>query len=195
MIMPGFNLTEWYDVSTGRLRSDRPVVERRLSDVSECFFDQAACAELRKKEDQLLYAVTAVEDAAGEGDLHYGLGVLYPGKVGREYFMTKGHLHTWRPAAEVYVGLAGRGLMLLQDEGSASSCIEPLERNSIVYVPGYTAHRTINTGSEPLVYLGIYPSRAGHDYASIATKNFNMVVVERDGVPAMIERKHYGRPQ
>jgi glucose-6-phosphate isomerase len=34
------------------------------------------------------------------------LGVLMPGKVGAEYFMTKGHIHAWRPAAEVYLGSA-----------------------------------------------------------------------------------------
>ena len=44
----------------------------------------------------------------------------------------------------------------------------PLTPESAVYVPGHTAHRTINTGDMPLTYLGIYPARAGHDYGVIA---------------------------
>jgi glucose-6-phosphate isomerase len=46
----------------------------------------------------------------------------------------------------------------------------------------------MNVGAEPLVYLGIYPSNAGHDYGAIAEKNFKMIVVERDGKPAMLPR-------
>ncbi len=38
----------------------------------------------------------------------------------------------------------------------------PLEAGAVVYVPGHTAHRTVNTGPAPLVYLGIYPWDAGH---------------------------------
>jgi hypothetical protein len=47
--------------------------------------------------------------AAGEGDLHYGIGCLMPGKIGDEYFLTRGHLHAQRPAAEFYFGLNGEG--------------------------------------------------------------------------------------
>jgi glucose-6-phosphate isomerase len=46
----------------------------------------------------------------------------------------------------------------------------------------------MNTGSVPLVYLGIYPSNAGHDYGAIAARNFRKIVVERDGKPEMINR-------
>jgi glucose-6-phosphate isomerase len=60
-----------------------------------------------------------------------------------------------------------------------------------VYVPGHTAHRTINVGPSPLTYLGVYPARAGHDYLTIAQNNFQCVVLERDGKPAMIKRKDF----
>jgi glucose-6-phosphate isomerase len=59
----------------------------------------------------------------------------------------------------------------------------------VVYVPGYTAHRTINTGAIPLVYLGVYPAQAGHDYGSIAHKNFDNVVLEIDGQPVLMDRR------
>jgi glucose-6-phosphate isomerase len=137
----------------------------------------------------VLYEVTAIEPATGDGQLHYGIGILHPGKIGDEYYLTKGHYHSYRPAAEVYIGLAGEGVMLLEDEATGESRMVPLRKNTAVYVPGHTAHRTMNTGDEPLVYLGIYPSNAGHDYGAIADKNFRMCVVERDGAPAMIARK------
>ena len=63
-----------------------------------------------------------------------------------------------------------------------------LQPNSVVYVPGHTAHRTMNTGDEPLVYLGVYPATAGHDYGVIARRNFRSIVVKRDGRPTMLPR-------
>lgn len=167
---------------------NRPMVRRKLSDLRGCFSDKAAYEAALAAGDPLLYEVTAVEPASGDGQLHYGLGILYPGKIGDEYFLTKGHLHSHRPAAEIYIGLKGSGVMLLEDEATGESKMVPLRPNSAVYVPGHTAHRTANTGSEPLVYLGIYPSNAGHDYGAIAEKNFRMVIVERDGRPEMILR-------
>ena len=78
--------------------------------------------------------------------------------------------------------------MLLEDESTGSSRLEPLGAGRIVYVPGYTAHRTMNTGTEPLVYIGVYPANAGHDYGSIAERNFLQVLVERDGKPTLLNR-------
>ena len=166
----------------------RPAVRRVLSDLRNCFADTEAYEHQLAHEDPLLYEVTAVEPASGDGQLHYGLGILQPGKVGDEYYFTKGHYHSYRQAAEVYVGLKGTGAMLLEDEATGESRLVPLHANCAVYVPGRTAHRTVNTGKEPLVYLGIYPSNAGHDYQAIAEKNFKMLVVERDGKPELIKR-------
>ena len=167
---------------------DRPVVRRHLADLRGCFADEAAFAAALAAGNPLLYEVCAVEAAEGDGQLHYGLGVLYPGKIGDEYYLTKGHLHAHRPAAEVYIGLSGEGAMLLEDEASGGSRLVPLGKGQIVYVPGHTAHRTVNTGAEPLVYIGVYPANAGHDYASIAERNFRKVVLEREGTPALVDR-------
>ncbi len=181
------DLSVAYSLGTARI-GERPFVQRRLSDLRGCFADANAFEAALAKEDVLLYEVTAIEPAHGDGQLHYGLGVLYPGKIGDEYFMTKGHYHSHRPAAEVYVGLKGEGVMLLEDESSGESRMVVLRENCAVYVPGHTAHRTMNTGVDPLVYLGIYPSNAGHDYGAIAERNFRKIVVERDGQPIMLDR-------
>jgi len=172
----------------------RPMSECRLSDLRDCFADKAACDAALAAGNPVLYGVSSVEPAHGDGQLHYGLGVLYPGKIGDEYYMTKGHLHAHRPAAEIYIGLSGEGAMLLEDEAApdADCKLVPLRANSVVYVPGCTAHRTINTGAEPLVYIGIYPANAGHDYAAIAKTNFAHIVVRGpDGRPALVKREDY----
>lgn len=174
------------DLDAGTL-ADRPVTRRHLADLRGAFADSAAW-ERRLAENPLLYTVASMDAAGGEGQLHYGLGVLHPGKVGDEYFLTKGHYHEDRACAEVYVGLRGEGLMLLEDEESPECRSVALGAGRVVYVPGFTAHRTVNTGSEPLVYLGIYPSHAGHDYGSLAERNFKQVVVEREGRPAVVLR-------
>jgi glucose-6-phosphate isomerase, archaeal len=165
-----------------------PMVKRYLSDLRGCFADAQAFERAVAAGDPLVYTVVSVEPAGGDGDLHYGLGRLLPGRVGDEYYLTKGHLHAWRDAAEFYIGLAGEGVMLLEDEATGESRMVELQPNGVVYVPGRTAHRTINVGMTPLTYLGVYPARAGHDYGTIAQKNFRCVIVERNGRPTMLER-------
>lgn len=179
-----------FDPSSGEIAGHGAVV-RHLSDLRGAFCDTEAYAQLLAHSDPLLYRVTNIEDHVGEGDLHYGLGILMPGKVGDEYFMTKGHFHAWRPAAELYIGLRGRGMMVLENERTGEVDAVALEANRTVYVPGHTAHRTINIGHEPLVYWGVLSSAAGHDYGSVARRNFRLVVVEADGKPRVMERQEY----
>ena len=162
--------------SVARLAESPPVV-RRLSDIRDCFVDPAAVDTHIAEADAVAYTVISVEGGDGDGDLHFGLGVLEPGRIGDEYFMTKGHLHAWRDASEIYIGMSGHGVLLLEHEDGGTVRWAELTSGSLVYVPARTAHRTINTGDVPLVYLGIYPAAAGHDYAAIGESNFAQVVV------------------
>ena len=184
------NLSLPYTVADGKIAGHSPV-ERHLRDVYSAFADQPAAAALLAAGDLLLYYVTMLDEHNGAGALHYALGVLMPGKVGAEYFMTKGHFHAWRPAAEVYIGLAGQGMMLLEHEETGECSAVTLAENTVVYVPGHTAHRTVNTGSEPLVYWGILSSEAGHDYGAVGKRNFRQVIVEVDGQPVVMERADF----
>jgi len=185
---PALNrLTTHFNPATGEI-DGAPTTRRHLADLRGCFADTAAFAAALAAGNPLIYTVASVEPANGQGDLHYGLGVVFPGRVGDEYHMTKGHLHQWREAAEFYFGLAGEGVMLLEDERTGETRLAPLRAGEAVYVPGHTAHRTINTGAAPLAYLGVYPAAAGHDYGAIAKNNFRCIVVERDGKPALIAR-------
>lgn len=181
------NLLSTYNSDTGEVSSAR-LQERHLSDLRGCFADASAFQAALAVKDPLIYSVAAIEPGSAAGDLHYGLGRILPGKIGQEYFMTKGHAHAQRSAAEFYFGLAGEGLLLLEDLATGETRIVPLRPSHAVYVPGNTAHRTINTGRQPLVYLGVYPATAGHDYELIARKNFRHIVTEHNGQPRLLPR-------
>jgi glucose-6-phosphate isomerase, archaeal len=176
-----------FDATKGTIEGARRT-ERRLSDLAGIFQDEAAYSSLCAAGNPLVYSVEAVEPGTGDGDLHYGLGVIYPGRVGREYFMTKGHLHNWREAAELYIGLSGTGVMLLEDEATGESRMLPLGAGCAVYVPGRTGHRTANIGETPLSYIGVYPAQAGHDYGVYASRNFRYAIIDQDGQPRMVRR-------
>ena len=177
------------DLETGSI-AGCPVTTRRLSEVREAFADQRACDAILRTGDPVLYTVSTFDAAQGPGQLHCGLGILHAGRVGEEFYLTRGHLHARRDAAEIYVGLEGKGLMILEQEDGTSTTAE-LVPNGIVYVPGHSAHRTVNTGSGKLAYLGIYPADAGHDYDAIRAGNFRTVVVAREGSPAVLLRSEY----
>lgn len=179
-----------FDPLTG-LIDGREATVRHLADLAGSFADPVAFRQALAADNPVIYRATQVEEAVGDGALHYGLAVIYPGQVGAEYHLTKGHIHAWRPAAEVYIGLRGRGMMLLENEETGEAAALLLTAGGTVYVPGSTAHRTINTGDEPLVYWGILSSAAGHDYGAVGQRNFRQVVVEINGVPTVMERSAY----
>ena len=170
-----FPLSLPFDPATGVVVG-RESSERRLSQLRGCFADEGAFEEALRA-DPMVYAVTGVEIGSGPGDLHYGVGVLYPGRVGDEFYLTRGHVHAWREAAEVYVTTHGAGLMLLEDEHSGRAWVEPMTAASVLVVPPFTLHRTVNVGGEPLVYVGVYPAAAGHDYAAVQARGFVQVAL------------------
>jgi glucose-6-phosphate isomerase len=95
--------------------------ERRLSSLEDFFTEEEAYELALQKNDPVIYYVQGISPADGAGDLHYGWGTLMPGKIGLEYYLTKGHFHSWREAAEVYIGLEDRGFMLFEGEESGVS--------------------------------------------------------------------------
>ena len=189
-MIPLSRLVSRIDISTGTINGC-PVTHRTLSQMKDSFADRESCNAILRSADPVLYTVSTCECGEGAGEFHCGLGVIHPGRVGDEYFMTRGHIHARREAPELYVGMRGRGIMLMQREDGSGSSAAELAGECLVYVPGHTAHRTINTGGEPLVYLGIYPADAGHDYESIRIKNFADVVVRQGDHAAVVARSAY----
>jgi glucose-6-phosphate isomerase len=125
----------------------------------------------------------------------HGLSIVHPGKVGAEYFMTKGHFHTVLNTAEVYYCLRGEGFMVMEtNEGEWS--VEPLRPQVVLYVPPCWAHRSVNTSPvEDLVTFFVYPGNAGHDYGSIEKQGYRKLVVEKDGAPAIVDNPRWLPPE
>ena len=69
---------------------------------------------------------------------------------------------------------------MLMESGKGEWGAEPMSEGSVVYVPPLYAHRSINTGNEPMISFCVYPGGAGHDYASIETMGFKKLVVEKN---------------
>lgn len=64
--------------------------------------------------------------------------------------MTKGHFHTDLMTAEIYYTLSGTGYMMLENKEGDWRAL-PLAAGQAVYVPRGYAHRTINSGNDPLI--------------------------------------------
>lgn len=168
-----------------RLGPDAVRTVRRASDLRGVFADGAALEELIRAGDPVVYETYEPPIPNPRGHLVYGLTVLYPGRVGDEYFMTRGHYHFQRLTAEVYVPLRGEGYLLLQDEAGHARA-EALLPGSVMYVPPGWAHRSVNTGDGPLVFLYVYPADAGHDYETISRVGFRIRVLATDAGPQVV---------
>ncbi|KYK30365.1 MAG: hypothetical protein AYK23_01170 [Candidatus Proteinoplasmatales archaeon SG8-5] len=132
--------------------------------------------------DSIIYEVYELESI---GNIRLAVTKLMPGKVGDEYYMTKGHYHEDPQSGEVYFGLKGRGLLIMQTKDGETGEIE-LDPGTIACIrPGW-AHRSVNTGNEEFVFLAAFPREAGHDYSSIEEGGFLKRVVEVGGRPTLV---------
>jgi glucose-6-phosphate isomerase, archaeal len=120
-----------------------------------------------------------------EAGLHWGSTTIEPGLVGDEYFMTRGHFHARRNRGEFYCAVQGHGMLILMGE-DRSARVESMSPGSLHYIPGHTAHRTVNTGEIPFIFWACWPSDAGHDYATIAEQSFSARVLHRNGAPEVV---------
>jgi glucose-6-phosphate isomerase, archaeal len=110
-------------------------------------------------------------------DLITGISVLEPGKVGQEFFMTRGHLHQRADRPETYYCLAGHGVLLLENLSGEVEAME-MRAGSLVYVPPYWIHRSVNVGETAFATLFSYPADAGQDFEIVRqAKGFRQLVV------------------
>jgi len=180
-----------FALETG-LSNDKESSRRYLSNLKGMVCDENALEEMIKKENSLIYEFYEMGVPEHSGDLAFGTSICYPGKVGDEYFMTKGHFHSILDTAEVYLCIKGRGLILMESQDGEVS-YEVLTPGKMAYVPKRYAHRSINIGNEPFVQFFAFRADAGHDYGTIETKGFRKLVVERDGDFAVIDNPKWGK--
>jgi glucose-6-phosphate isomerase len=163
---------------------------RRLSDLKGQCLDPTAWEAALAQADALVYEVYEFKRPEVAGELLHGISIVHPGRIGEEYYMTKGHFHRLLETAEIYACLKGEGCMVMETpEGEAS--VAELRPGRVLYVPPRWAHRSVNTGREDLVTLFVYPGDAGHDYGTIETRGFRKLVVEREGRPMVIDNPRW----
>lgn len=181
----GFTIDFDLQIGTSQMKLSS---KRYLSQMAGMFANAAAYEQKLKEEgDPLIYEFHEMDVPEHAGDLAFGCSIVYPGKVGDEYNMTKGHFHTILDTAEVYWCFAGHGYMLLENpEGDWMA--HELTPGKAVYVPKRYAHRSINVGDkEALRTYFVFRADAGHDYGTIETKGYRKLMVEKDGEPCVID--------
>jgi len=175
-----------FDLVEGAMRDSESRIARRASDMRGYYADDAALERLIAAEGDPVHYETFESPVPEQyGQVKFCISKLYPGLVGDECFMTKGHYHAVIQTGEVYLCLKGQGLMMMKTaEGRCSR--EPFAPGRLVYVPPYWAHRSVNTADEPLISLCLYPGDAGHNYGDIRTDGFPKRVFRRNGTIAVV---------
>lgn len=175
-----------FSLTTGLSQTRKPL-QRFLTNMKGLFADEAALSAAIAQENKIVYEFFDMGVPDSEKEIAYGTSITYPGRVGDEYFMTKGHFHTVLDTAEVYYCLRGHGYMLMENpEGDWEA--QELKPGKALYVPVRYAHRSINvSATEPLITFFAFPGNAGHDYGTIETQGFRKLLVERNGQPTFID--------
>jgi glucose-6-phosphate isomerase len=156
------------DVAEGALEGGTGRYEKRLSDLAGVYGDEAAFAALvAKSGNPVVYAVEDLKPSTAAGDMIFGITRMAPGKVGEEYFVTRGHIHAVANRPEIYYGESGTGLMLLESPEGEIRILE-IGAKAVCYVPPYWIHRSVNVGRDDLVMTFAYPADSGQDYDIIA---------------------------
>jgi len=158
---------------------------RRIKDLDNVFQDAAAFRQ--KDPETLVYEVSSFLPVAEgtPGGLYFGLTHIHPGKVGNEYFMTKGHFHALIDRAEYYWGIQGEGVLILMNE-NREVWAERMFPGSLHFIPGRIAHRVANTGSQLLSFGASWPADAGHNYEEIRKNGFARRLINQNGIPTLI---------
>jgi len=152
-------------------------IVRRLSDMPQYYQDQAAVASQLKADDPVIYRFWEIENQDVPRGLSAGVTTIYPGTVGAEYYMTKGHFHTGVGGDEIYLTLSGKGKLFLFSRTGDHQELDMLP-GSICYIPSAYAHRTVNTGDEDFTFAAVWPPAIPHDYESILCSGFPILAVK-----------------
>lgn len=171
--------------------------EKFLIDLSEIYRDKEAYRlALVTDSGDPAYSVESSSVAEGSGALTIGVSTVVPGQIGDEFAMTRGHIHAKRACAELYYGLSGQGVMLMESIHGETRAME-ITPGVAVHVPGHWIHRSVNVGRVPFSTLFCYPTDAGQDYEIIgdASGMKQLVIATDQGWALRENRDHRGYAQ
>lgn len=169
------------DGRTGEVSPSTDRYTKSLSELRGLFHDlRAADALIAAEGDVTVYEVIGYRKP--ESDLCFGTTIMSPGKVGDEYFMTRGHFHVRRDRGEAYYTQSGEGVLLLQSRDGETATVE-MKPGICAFIPPDWAHRSINTGAEKLVFTWFCATDAGHEYGEILERGMRKLILDRSGKP------------
>ncbi|MFW6007137.1 MAG: glucose-6-phosphate isomerase family protein [Halanaerobiales bacterium] len=183
-------INSFFNFSTLELEPSGNLIIRNLSDMFEMYQDSEKAKEILDDKDPVIYRFYNVKIPEEANHLRHCISMVFPGKIGKEYYMTKGHFHEIENTAEVYLTLRGKGMMVMQTPDNETD-IKEMKRGVITYVPPYWAHRCVNTGNQPLVFFAIYRGDAGHNYGIIEEKGMKKLVMEEQGEVVIRDNPDY----
>lgn len=175
------------DTRTGALSGKEiKYSDRKLKDLAGIFLDENSRENMDPE--TLVYSVQSYMpvDEGTRGGLFFGNTTIFPGKVGNEYFMTRGHFHREFVSSEYYWCVTGEGMLILMNT-NREVWAEKMRPGSLHYIPGNIAHRVANTGIDTLVFNACWTAEAGHDYDTINQQGFSMRLFEVGGRPQLVK--------
>jgi glucose-6-phosphate isomerase len=177
-----------FDPQTGIFTPCKKLTPRYVSDLKQMFHDQQAAEEIIRSGDRLVYEIRYYPFETSKSDMALGVTRIFPGTVGNEYHMTKGHIHERNDQPEIYYCVHGEGFLLLDTLDGEFRAV-PWKPGVITHIPPMWAHRVVNTGDDLLVFVAAYHLSAGHDYEVVEKRGFAQIVVKQNGKPVLLPNK------
>jgi glucose-6-phosphate isomerase, archaeal len=148
-----------------------------LNDMKYLFKDKFE-SNKRLKENPLIYETFYPDIEENARYVFYGVTKIHPGRIGDEFFMTKGHLHIPAQVTEIYFCLSGEGMLLEQKDDIVRKTI--IGKGNIAYIGESSFHRVYNTGKEPLIFFVSCNADFKHDYSPLDNNGFLDTVTIND---------------
>lgn len=190
------------------------VPERRLSDLKDYFFDKEVVERmLSNNENPVIYRAYMAprltdpliferckpsETSSSEPQFTFGVNIVQPGRIGREYYHTRGHFHALDPV-EIYFG-KGNGIFLIQTKDGEVAHL-PVRSDRWValrYDSKKWAHQCINTGAQEMINIFLMVSLPCdkecyliNEYEWIEKHGWKKLVVEENGRPTIIDNPDF----
>ncbi|MET3898131.1 glucose-6-phosphate isomerase [Devosia sp. UYZn731] len=175
--------------ATGELSSSTGRYTKRLSELRAIYSDKLALQ--RTVEDQGDPVAYEVVEYRKEGsDIFFGTTIMHPGTVAGEFYMTRGHFHERRDMGEIYYTQSGHGLLLLESRDGHTREVE-MNPGVCAFIPPDWAHRSVNIGTEKLVFVWCCNQAAGHDYGDILRRGMRNRVFQAPGSFAVVKSPEY----
>jgi glucose-6-phosphate isomerase, archaeal len=175
-----------FDIMTGQIEPCSVYDPRHVSHLAEMFYDQAAVEQAISNGDPAVYEIRHTHFVTRNSDMALGVSTIFPGTVGDEYYMTKGHVHERDDQPEIYYCVRGIGLLLM-DDFNGDFQAAPFNAGTIVHIPPQYAHRVVNTGADLLIFVSAFHLAAGHNYGPVKEKGFAFRVCKAEDQPRLVK--------